>query len=292
MFGFIRDLKKVFVFSCGLHFYDSFYMAHSVAGFLTIGIPSIKRINGINYLTQTLDSLIQSTTPDEQMLCVVVVFLADLDLRYNNNTLKNLTVAYSHYIDIGFIHVIQAYQEIYPDFMTLKRNFNDKPDRVKWRSKQAIDFAYMFSYAQNISKYYIQIEDDVRCAKGFAFFIKDYISKVDRSRKHWALLEFSELGFIGKLVRSSDLSKFSDYLLLFFDEQPVDWLLTSFRLSMAQRKQMMRKPTLFQHHGEISSFDISKKNDLKDRFFYDEHSTYFFQFVVFYIRDCYYMLYL
>jgi len=54
-------------------------------------------------------------------------------------------------------------------------------------------------------------------------------------------------------------------MMMFYAEQPVDWLMTSFRLSMGQRPQLLRKPTLFQHFGTKSSFDTSKDNDLKDR---------------------------
>ena len=219
------------------------------------------------YLMQTLSSLIQTTTTREKTQLVVVVFLADFDQDYNNDVMRSISESYMDYINIGFIHVIQAYEDMYPNFTALKRNFNDKEERVKWRSKQVIDFAFMFSYSMNISKYYIQIEDDVQCANKFVPAIKHFIMNLDRTAQHWALLEFSELGFIGKLVRSSDLKKFSDYLLLFFEEQPVDWLLTSFRLSMAQRTSILRKPTLFQHQGLISSFDTSKNNKLKDRFF-------------------------
>ena len=54
-------------------------------------------------------------------------------------------------------------------------------------------------------------------------------------------------------------------MLMFYAEQPVDWLLISFRQSMGQRQELLRKPTLFQHVGVKSSFDTSQDNNLKDR---------------------------
>jgi len=54
---------------------------------------------------------------------------------------------------------------------------------------------------------------------------------------------------------------------MFYEEQPVDWLMSYFRLSMGQRTVYLRKPTLFQHIGLKSSFDITKDNPLKDRYF-------------------------
>jgi len=65
--------------------------------------------------------------------------------------------------------------------------------------------------------------------------------------------------------RSDDLDRLSRYLMMFYAEQPVDWLMTSFRLSMGQRGELLRKPTLFQHLGLKSSFDTTKDNKLRDR---------------------------
>jgi len=53
--------------------------------------------------------------------------------------------------------------------------------------------------------------------------------------------------------------------MMFYAEQPVDWLLVSFRESMGQRQALLRKPTLFQHVGIKSSFDTTRDNNLKDR---------------------------
>ena len=80
----------------------------------------------------------------------------------------------------------------------------------------------MFQYSANLSTYYIQLEDDVIAAPGFVPAIKDYIYK---QKSHWAVLEFSELGFIGKLFRSTDLPKLTKFMMTFYEEQPIDWLI-------------------------------------------------------------------
>lgn len=38
----------------------------------------------------------------------------------------------------------------------------------------------------------------------------------------WDMLEFSSLGFIGKLFRSEDLSRVVNFLLMFYKDKPVD----------------------------------------------------------------------
>ena len=231
-------------------------------------MPSIKRINGPKYLTQTITSLIDKTSEYDKSRVVVIVFLADFDYDYNEETVTVLSEKFMPYINMGFIQIVQASKDYYPNLQGLKRNFNDKQDRVTWRAKQVADFAFMFLYSQNISNYYIQIEDDVVCARNFVVHIEEFIKTINKSKNApWALLEFSELGFIGKLFKSSDLHKLAQYMLTFYDEQPIDWLITYFRFSMAQKKILLRKPTLFQHMGLKSSFDTSKDNKLKDKFF-------------------------
>ena len=235
-----------------------------VAGFLTIGVPNVKRQNGMQYLLRTIDSLILHISADDKKTVVVMVFLADFDRKYNDEVAKAVTEKFLDYINMGFLQVVQVSKQYYPKLDNLKRNFGDKPNRVKWRSKQVADFAFMFLYSQNISKYYLQIEDDVISANNFVTAIRDYIRV---QKKQWALLEFSELGFIGKLFKSKDLWKLAQYMLTFYDEQPIDWLIRYFRMSMAQGDVRMRKPTLFQHMGLTSSFDTSKQNKLRDKYF-------------------------
>ena len=53
------------------------------------------------------------------------------------------------------------------------------------------------------SQYYIQLEDDVIAKSGFVDFIME---KINAQVDDWFLLEFSKLGFIGKLFKSESLN--------------------------------------------------------------------------------------
>ena len=137
---------------------------------------------------------------------------------------------------------------------------------------QVVDFALMFLYAPNVSRYYIQIEDDVKCANGFVPSIERFLNGLVTHRRPWTIVDFSTLGFIGKLLRSSDLRTFAQFLLLFYQEQPVDYLLRAFRVAVAQHEVVMCRPTLFQHVGLKSSLRLTAKdndNTLKDKYFDD-----------------------
>ena len=235
-------------------------------GFLTIGISSIKRANGMSYLLDTLRSIVEHTSPRDKDMTVVVVFLADFDTDYNSEAITNISSLFMPYIKSGFFQIIQASRSFYPPLTDLKRNFGDQPDRIYWRSKQNIDFAFMFIYGRNVSDYYIQLEDDITCASNFVPKIREFVIY---TRRQWVVLEFSELGFIGKLFKSSDLDKLAQYLITFYDEQPVDWLIRWFRMTLGQDHPILRKPTLFQHQGKISSryYDGHNQNRLQDKFF-------------------------
>ena len=137
---------------------------------------------------------------------------------------------------------------------------------------QVVDFALMFLYAPNVSRYYIQIEDDVRCANGFVLSIERFLNGLATHRRPWTIVDFSTLGFIGKLLRSSDLRTFAQFLLLFYQEQPVDYLLRAFRVAVAQHQVVMCRPTLFQHVGLKSTLRLTandKDNTLQDKYFHD-----------------------
>lgn len=151
-----------------------------------------------------------------------------------------------------------------------KRTFNDSMDRVHWRTKQNIDFGTLFSYCQNISEYYIHVEDDVLAANGFIGDIKNLLDRVTSKayKKVWFELDFSTLGFIGRLYRSSDLCLIRKFLLLFQLEKPCDILLNDLKSVMMQPKDIKSPKSLFQHIGKTSSLK-GKIQNLTDKHFKD-----------------------
>jgi len=240
-------------------------MSVNCPGFLTIGVPSIRRVNGPAYLLETLSSLKDHTTAAEKSEVSVVVFLAESDAEYNNESITAILKHHRDDIASGFITIVQVSSSYYPQLSNLKRNFGDAPDRVRWRAKQVADYSLLFLFSVSISEYYVQLEDDVHSAIGFVKSIRQYVSEQNQNHPEWAVLEFSELGFIGKLFRSSDLQHLAEFMMLFYVEQPVDWLFRYFKLAMNQQRNFLRKPTVFQHFGTKSSFDLSKDNALRDR---------------------------
>ncbi|KAF1386457.1 hypothetical protein PFLUV_G00095060 [Perca fluviatilis] len=105
------------------------------------------------------------------------------------------------------------------------------------------------------------LEDDVRCSRNFLMALKKVITS--REGSYWVMLEFSKLGYIGKLYHSRDLPRLAHFLLMFYQEMPCDWLLIHFRGLLAQKDVIRFKPSLFQHMGYYSSYK-GAENKLKD----------------------------
>ncbi|XP_049687743.1 alpha-1,6-mannosyl-glycoprotein 4-beta-N-acetylglucosaminyltransferase-like isoform X1 [Accipiter gentilis] len=219
--------------------------------FLAVGLASVQRPRGY-YLPATLQSLFKQSTEEELQEMVVVVHLADADPRWNMHVAANIARKFAHHILLGQLLLIHTPQEFYPTLEGLKRNYNDPEERVRFRSKQNVDYAFLLAFAANLSSYYLMIEDDVWCAKSFLTAIRKALASQEGS--NWATLEFSKLGYIGKLYHSSDLPRLARFLLLFYQEMPCDWLLVHFRLLLTQKDVIRFKPSLFQHMGLYSSF--------------------------------------
>lgn len=151
----------------------------------------------------------------------------------------------------------------------LKRNYNDAPNRVTFRSKQNVDYSFLINYSAGLSHYYLQLEDDVSCANNFFTHIRRRTEEQEAKRTTWAVIEFSVLGYIGKLYKSVDTPLLARFLFLFYQEMPCDWLMSHFRELLTQKETIIFKPSLFQHMGTFSSFD-GKHNRLKDKNFREE----------------------
>lgn len=245
----------VFGFSCSIN--NTVLM---FTEYLTIGLSSVKRKKG-NYLLETIKSIFDQSSYEELKEIVVVVHLADFDVIWCENLVQEITRKFAHHIIAGRLLVIQAPKEYYPSLEGLKRNYNDPEDRVRFRSKQNVDYAFLLNFCTNLSDFYMMLEDDVRCSRNFLTALKKVITS--REGSYWVTLEFSKLGYIGKLYNSRDLPRLAHFLLMFYQEMPCDWLLIHFRGLLAQKDVIRFKPSLFQHMGYYSSYK-GAENKLKD----------------------------
>lgn len=248
---------------------------------MVLGIPTVKR-DKQSYLLETVDNLIANMDEDEQNDTMIVIFIGESDFDYVSQVANSINARFPTFVESGFIEVISPAASYYPDMAKLRLTLNDSAERVKWRSKQNLDFAYLMAYAQPKGAFYVQLEDDILTKKGFITIMKNFALEktAKKEQSQWFVLDFCQLGFIGKMFKSADLPWLITFFQMFFNDKPVDWLLSNLiytKVCSIEKdgkicKQEMTKlwihykPSLFQHIGTTSSLR-GKVQKLKDKQF-------------------------
>ncbi|XP_068200552.1 alpha-1,6-mannosyl-glycoprotein 4-beta-N-acetylglucosaminyltransferase-like isoform X3 [Palaemon carinicauda] len=201
-----------------------------------------------------------------------VLFGKDVAVDERLQRARDLNQRYEREIEAGLLRVLQPAPDLYLSLnSTTRRTYNDSVDRVKWRVKQVLDFAFLFWYTWTVqpSTYYLVLEDDVLSAPNFVSAIKDFVQL--HENHYWLSLEFSGFIIIGQLLRCQDLNLLVTFFLLFHREHPVDFLFQYWITLMAPESSpdglpTRRIPGLFQHVG-IHSTLANKTQPIKDRTF-------------------------
>eukprot|EP00076_Gallus_gallus_P040747 XP_025006285.1 alpha-1,3-mannosyl-glycoprotein 4-beta-N-acetylglucosaminyltransferase-like protein MGAT4D isoform X2 [Gallus gallus] len=122
-----------------------------------------------------------------------------------------------------------------------------------------------------------KLEDDIIAKPDYIQSIENFAAE---QSQEWMVLEFSQLGFIGKLFKTEDLPLIVEFFVMFYKDKPIDWLLDHlFWVKVCNpeknaahcekekaRLRIRAKPSLFQHMGLHSSLS-GKIQNLKDKDF-------------------------
>ncbi|KFP87717.1 Alpha-1,3-mannosyl-glycoprotein 4-beta-N-acetylglucosaminyltransferase B, partial [Apaloderma vittatum] len=243
---------------------------------LVMGIPTVKREKQ-HYLLNTLHSLLYELSEEQKNDCLIIVLVAEVNLHGKMYVAESIKTSFPREIQSGVLEVISPPASYYPDLSNLKETLGDSQDRVRWRTKQNLDFSFLMLYAQPKGRFYLQLEDDIIAKPDYIQSIKSFAAE---QSQEWMILEFSQLGFIGKLFKSQDLPLIVEFLLMFYKDKPVDWLIDHLlwvkvcnpekgAIHCEKEKSKLRiraKPSLFQHVGIHSSL-AGKIQNLKDKDF-------------------------
>lgn len=246
---------------------------------MILGVPTVKR-EVQTYLMATLKNLLDRMNPLETADTLIIVLVAETDLEYVTYVAKQIEVQFPIEFETGVIDVISPSASYYPDLSKLRDTLGDNHQRVVWRSKQNLDFAFLMSYAQTKGTFYVQLEDDILAKKNFITTMKSFALQKIATKENWFVLDFCQLGFIGKLFKCAELPWLVQFFLMFHNDKPVDWLLDhlvstkvcsldkdSKHCKMAKAELWVHyKPSLFQHIGTHSSLK-GKVQKLKDKQF-------------------------
>jgi len=246
---------------------------------MVLGIPTVKRDHQ-SYLHVTLKSLIDNMDKEEAADALIIVFVAETDRDFVTSVSDDIVKTFPEHVESGLIEVISPPPHFYPDWTTLRRTLGDEPERVQWRSKQNLDYAFLMMYAHWRGHFYVQLEDDVLTKKGYFTVMRDFALDRIARKESWFVIDFCQLGFIGKMFKSRDLPMLIQFFLMFYNDKPGDWLLENVIQTMVckldqdnkkckKEKSHLRiayKPSLFQHIGTHSSLR-GKVQKLKDKGF-------------------------
>ncbi|KAK9681332.1 hypothetical protein QE152_g38390 [Popillia japonica] len=233
---------------------------------IVLGIPTVHREKQ-NYLMDTLTSLIDGMTPEESEDVVMVIFVAETELEYVLQIAKEVEMRFSAHVDSGLIEVVSPSPAYYPDMGKLRITLGDSMERVRWRSKQNLDFAFLMSYCQPKGTFYVQLEDDILAKPDYISEMKKFAIDKIASKEPWFVLDFCQLGFIGKMFKSAELPWLIQFFQMFYNDKPVDWLLGDLiytkvcngdkNYEHCKKERAERwihyRPSLFQHIGTHSS---------------------------------------
>ncbi|XP_030386020.1 alpha-1,3-mannosyl-glycoprotein 4-beta-N-acetylglucosaminyltransferase A [Scaptodrosophila lebanonensis] len=258
---------------------------------IVLGVPTVKREKQ-SYLLSTLHNLIENMNEEEQNETLIIVYIGETELETVQLIAKQIEHSFEQHVESGLIDIIAPSPSYYPNFETLRITLNDPLERVKWRSKQNLDFAYLMAYAQAKGTFYVQLEDDILTKRHFITTMKKFAliksALTKRDQPAWFVLDFCQLGFIGKMFKSAELPYLITYFQMFYNDKPVDWLLSYFIESKVCRTDKDQKhcnqekakywqhfrKSLFQHIGTSSSLK-GKVQKLKDKQFGSKVPTYY-----------------
>ncbi|XP_034107316.1 alpha-1,3-mannosyl-glycoprotein 4-beta-N-acetylglucosaminyltransferase A [Drosophila albomicans] len=252
--------------------------------FCVLGVPTVHRA-GENYLLDTLYLLIENMNAYHRDNSLIVVYIGETNASIVHQIWQDINETFGDALDVGLIDVITPPAEYYPEFDKLYQTLHDEPSRVRWRTKQTLDYMYLMTYARSRGVYYLQLEDDIVPTDGYM----EYINKLSAlhtnfrlaHHRRWIVMSFCDLGFIGKLFRTEELQRFQSYVQLFYNDQPIDWLLQSYVKLKCCRWDGFEMPdchreysqyfiradqSQFQHNGLKSSL-LDKEQQLQDKRF-------------------------
>ncbi|XP_043856053.1 alpha-1,3-mannosyl-glycoprotein 4-beta-N-acetylglucosaminyltransferase-like protein MGAT4E [Dromiciops gliroides] len=218
---------------------------------LTVGLSSMQSPTG-KYLMSTLRSVFKVSSNYELRHITVLVHLADPDPYWLNETVSIIISLFTPQILRGQLIVIHAPSAAYQHLWSQPHIVFNFSDVKTFRSKQMLDYAFLMSFAANLSDYFLMIKDDIRCTPNFVTIIQQELEA--RKDKPWTIMESANRGLAGKLCHSMDLPKLAGFLLLFYKDESPDMLLLHFRILQGQKDPIHLSPFLFYHFDRSSSY--------------------------------------
>lgn len=238
---------------------------------ILVGISSVNRKT--NYLLATLRTFVVRLAAEDRRRVKIIVFNGN----YPPSAHLEMPAVRSEFateLATGLLEIVDApgpHPQLADD-SKLALRWGDDLARVRWRSKQVLDVAFLMDHAQRHHggfRYFLMMEDDIVAGYDYAGRLRRWVDEKLARRVDWMIASFynpwevqdlEELppykffGVIGQLFRLHDLPVVVEFLRKNFDQSPLDWLFVDF-LKKFNGKLVVHTPSLFQHQGTVSSLE-------------------------------------
>lgn len=229
---------------------------------LIIGIPTVYRTSGQTgtiYLIDTIQQLFEKIAESDYEKILISVFVSEPHPEYIQIIKQDLIHNFEKFLNAEVLEIIIPNQAAYPDHKHIISEtdrldfttFNDEKDRQIWRTKQNLDYIYMWSSVLNINfKYFLQLEDDLKILqtdlynkilKQIDFFNRRITSTYQKNIDSWYMIDFINVGFIGKMFTRFHLNNLMFYTSLGYKIKPCDWLCFEYVQSSVCSPEMDQK---------------------------------------------------
>ena len=191
-----------------------------------IGIPTVLRQSkGTEYLLSTLTGLVTGIKNISPNKIKILVVIGETDKTAADIIFNDVQMKFTNEINDQIITIIQPRPSFYPDITYSKDvYFGDSIERQKWRTKQNLDYIYLWYHSLNLkSDYFLQLEDDIFVQANWFDVISQNIQGL--AVQDWAMIHFTNIGFIGKLFKHQTLYELMIYAMLELTNIPCDWIL-------------------------------------------------------------------
>ena len=229
-----------------------------------IGLPTVTRRRD-DYFHKTLETLLDNRSKNISYQLIIQIGERNLfEIEKRIITIRTLLRKYGLTSEMEILLPNPQLYNILPDGPLKLEN---------WRRKLFTDLIHLLLYASTKGGFYLHLEDDIDTASDFLHHIDAFRKEV--RHENWAMLEFSTLGFLGKMFKVQNIPRLIQLLMSNIDESITgEALIDKFVGSFCTKKKtcaqelntlrLLHRPSLFQHVGYYSSLPGAEWTNYSD----------------------------
>ena len=230
-----------------------------------IGLPTIIRHRG-NYFRHTLERIFWSLRNTNISFQLIV----QIGEKNNSQIEKCISTAYKLVQKYGFSTEIEI---IFPNPTLYNILEQGSSELDNWKRKLFLDVIHLLLYVSTKSGFYLHLEDDLDPIDNFLHHIEIFRKEI--RVENWIMLEYSTLGFMGKMLKMQHIPKLLELIFQEMNENMTgEDIIDRFIASFCTREQtcaremnklrLLHRPSLFQHIGHYSSWPGAQWTNCSD----------------------------